>query len=120
MLWPLFSRYIKLVRAIDGWCRCYTCDKPIQVGGNDCDGGHFIPRTYSPTKYDEDNVRPQCSSCNQYHEGKPVEFERRLKLEIGDDAVANLKLRSTEPWKWNRPDMVEQVKHYKALVSEYS
>lgn len=111
-LWPLFAAYIKLLHP----ARCYTCDKAIS--GRDCQAGHWIPRTYSPVKYDENNVRPQCSHCNEFHAGRPVEFERRLRLEIGDEAVEDLKRRSTDPWKWSRGDLIEQIEYYREQVKE--
>ena len=113
-LWPLIALYIKQVHAVDGeWCRCFTCDKAIKIGTPDCHCGHYLSRRYSPTKYEEDNMRPQCGGCNGYGNGKPVEFERRLKLEIGDDAVEALKVLSTQKWKWDRYDLTEKIKYYK-------
>jgi len=117
-LWPIFAMYIKQTHSVDGdWCNCFTCDKPIQIGSYDCQAGHFIGRTYSPTKYDEDNVRPQCGGCNGYGNGKPIEFERRLKLEIGDDRVELLKATATNPWKWNKLILIDMIESYKEQLS---
>ena len=101
-LWDVFAKYIKTLHAP----KCYTCDKPIRMGTGDCQAGHFIPRNYSPTKYEEDNVRPQCSRCNKFLSGRPVEFERRLRDEIGDEAVEALKRKSTDKWKWSRTYLI--------------
>jgi len=108
-LWDVFAKYIKTLHAP----QCYTCDKPIRMGTGDCQAGHFIPRNYSPTKYEEDNVRPQCSRCNQYFSGKPVEFERRLRNEIGDEAVEALKRKSTDRWKWSRTYLITKITYYR-------
>ena len=113
-LWDVFAKYIKTLHAP----RCYTCDKPIRMGTGDCQAGHFIPRNYSPTKYEEDNVRPQCSRCNQFFSGKPVEFERRLRDEIGDEAVEALKRKSTQPWKWSRTYLITKIKYYREQLKE--
>jgi hypothetical protein len=117
-LWPIFAEYIKRNYAIDGWCECFTCQKKLQLGNQNLNAGHFLSRSYSPTKYDTRNVRPQCGSpCNKYG-GKPVEFERNLRLEIGDDHVEELKTLSTTPWKWNHGDLIEQILYYRAELKE--
>ena len=113
-LWDVFAKYIKTLHAP----QCYTCDKPIRMGTGDCQAGHFIPRNYSPTKYEEDNVRPQCSRCNQYFSGKPVEFERRLRDEIGDEAVEALKRKSTDRWKWSRTYLITKITYYREQLKE--
>lgn len=120
-LWPLIAAYVKFNHSLDGRgsCRCFTCDKSITIGDRDCQAGHFIPRTYSPTKYEEDNIRPQCSQCNEYHAGRPVEFERRLRLEIGDERVEELKRMSTESWKWDRGYLIERIEFYRAELKGY-
>ena len=113
-LWPIFALHIKKTHSADGeWCNCFTCDKSIKIGTIDCQAGHFISRSYSPVKYDENNVRPQCSTCNGYGNGKPIEFERRLKLEIGDDTVEMLKTMSTNKWKWDRFLLIDMIENYK-------
>jgi hypothetical protein len=117
-LWPLFAEYIKRNYAESDLCRCFTCNKVIRVGDRDCQAGHFIPRTKSPTKYDERNVRPQCSRCNEYGGGEWVEFERRLKDEIGRDAVEELKEESRKPWKWDRSYLIEKIEYYKTELAE--
>ena len=113
-LWPVFSAYIKAVHP----ARCFTCDKALEPGSRDYQAGHWIPRTYSPVKYHEDNVRPQCSRCNEYFAGKPVEFERRLREEINDEAVEALKRESTKNWKWCRQDLIEKINYYRDALKE--
>ena len=113
-LWDVFAKYIKTLHAP----RCYTCDKPIRMGTGDCQAGHFIPRNYSPTKYEEDNVRPQCSTCNEFFAGKPVEFERRLRDQIDDEAVEALKRKSTDKWKWSRTYLITKIEYYREQLKE--
>jgi len=113
-LWPIFALYIKKNHAVDGvHCKCFTCDKPLVIGSNDCQAGHFMPRTKSPTKYDEFNVYPQCMKCNYDGEGETVEFQRRLIDQIGKDAVDELIEKSKQPWKWDRTYLIEKIEYYK-------
>ena len=114
--WPIFSLYIKLSHRVEGnWCSCYTCGKPIEIGTINCQGGHFIARGKSPTKYHEDNVRPQCSGCNMEEKGEFVKFEKALIREIGAERVEALKKLSEEDWKWNRMDLVDMIEKYRQL-----
>lgn len=113
-LWPLFALYIKQTHSADGeYVQCFTCDKTLRIGDRSCHAGHFIPRTYSPTKYEEDNVKPQCHVCNEYHSGRPVEFRRRLIEFHGEERVVELERLSTEPWKWDRLDLIAKIGYYK-------
>lgn len=84
-LWDLFSLHQKLVHSHDGkWCNCYTCDKPIEIGTIDCQGGHAFSKAANPALwFDERAVRPQCSRCNCAEEGNHYIFNERLKQEIG-------------------------------------
>lgn len=125
-LWPLIALYVKLNHAIDGYCHCVTCGKTIRVGDPDCQCGHWLPRSYSGTKYEEDNLRPQCAQCNGAHakgrfakySGRPVEFERELRLQIGDERVEELKFMSTQPWKWGRAYLIEKINYYKTELKD--
>lgn len=84
-LWGLFSLHQKLVHSSDGkWCNCYTCDKPIEIGTIDCQGGHAFSKAANPALwFDERAVRPQCGRCNLAEEGNHYIFNERLKQEIG-------------------------------------
>ena len=112
-LWPLFAMYIKQMHSDGEYVQCFTCDKTLRIGDRDCQAGHFIPRTYSPTKYEEDNVKPQCSTCNEFHHGRPVEFRRRLIEFHGEERVVELERLSTEPWKWDKLDLIAKIAYYK-------
>ena len=120
VLWPLISRYVKLNHSKDGrYNDCFTCDNVMEIGTIQNHCGHFLPRTYSPTKYQEDNLRPTCSSCNTFYGGRPVEYERNLRLEIGDERVEELKRMSVMPWKWDRFYLIDKIEYYKAELKTY-
>ena len=77
-----FSKYIRMTHADrNGLCQCYTCTKVAHW--KDMDNGHFRGRRHLATRYDIDNCRPQCKTCNQHQEGKLEEFEDHLRREIG-------------------------------------
>lgn len=91
-LWKLFSYFTKLHASLDGiHCRCFTCNKLLKIGSEDCQGGHWLnKKNYSYHYFTEDNVRPQCNDCNCVRDGNEDVFEQRLIEQIGIHAVAYL------------------------------
>lgn len=85
-LWSLLTR---ATRAVDGFCRCYTCGRLVPFKEVHC--GHFIPRNYTATRWHEDNCRPQCVGCNIFGNGKVFDFEENLVKELGRARVERLK-----------------------------
>ena len=86
----LFSRFIRNKYVVDGKLYCYTCGKEGEVKTMHC--GHFIPRHYLATRWDEDNCRPQCVGCNVFGRGQQLDFEENLIKEIGAERVNAMKL----------------------------
>jgi len=117
-LWNEFSLYIKLVHSSDGkWCNCYTCDKPIEIGTIDCQGGHCFSKSANGNLYfDERAVRPQCSYCNCGEGGNHWIFNERLKQEIGlaawNDMYENRKKKFKKPRGW----YIDQIQYYKDQI----
>ncbi len=70
----LFSQYVRLSNAINGYCVCVTCGKRLRWKGKGKIGtpeyeagmqaGHFIQRGRLELRYDEKNVNCQCNFCN--------------------------------------------------------
>ena len=88
---------------------CYTCrktDVTLQCG-------HFVTRQYLATRWDENNCRPQCVGCNMFGGGKPFDFEERLKKELGNDFVEQMKLTRHQSLKLDRNWYKEQIEKYK-------
>ena len=116
-LWKLFTLYQKLVHSHDGeWCSCYTCGKAIKIGTKDCQGGHcWSKAAFSAIYFDERAVRPQCSNCNAFCEGRHDEFNDNLKQEIGMEAWQDLKdnrsktVKRSWAWYWDQIDYYDQA-----------
>lgn len=100
-----FSLYIRAKYAKE----CYTC----RAKGKTLQAGHFISRSYLSTRWNEDNARPQCVGCNIWGRGKPLDFEERLKGELGEQAVEQLKV--------SRKQLIKPTKtFYNLLIKVYS
>lgn len=72
-----------------GMAKCYTCPNVKHWKELQC--GHFISRQYLVTRFDLNNLRPQCVGCNLFGHGQPLIFEERLKKEIGARKVEAMK-----------------------------
>lgn len=118
-LWDLFSLHQKLVYSSDGkWCNCYTCDKPIEIGTIDCQGGHAFSKAANPALwFDERAVRPQCSRCNCAEEGNHYIFNERLKQEIGMAAWQDMYNGRKQIRTGGRQIYLQKIEYYKAEVA---
>lgn len=85
-----FSRYIRLFYSKDRKCTCYTCGNIYPI--KEVDNGHYQKREHKSVRYDENNCRPQCKTCNGdvKHNGKQDIFRVNLVNEIGEELVAEL------------------------------
>lgn len=91
----LFSRFIRYSAVEkDGLVSCYTC--PHRGEPKKMQNGHFVPRQYLATRYDEVNNHPQCYACNQLYNGQPSVYATRLEREYGAGTVAMLESKRSQ------------------------
>lgn len=69
--------------------KCYTCPKKTE-SWRDLQCGHFVPRQYLATRYDEVNCHAQCYACNMLYNGQPSAFAAKLEREYGKGTVEAL------------------------------
>jgi hypothetical protein len=109
------------VRTIAEGKPCASCDTIlVRVGriGGDYDAGHF--RSVGSAKhleFDPRNVWGQCKHCNDVLKGNGQEYERRLRLKMGDDYVDGL-LSDQEPRHYKKDDYLAIEAHYKQKLKE--
>lgn len=89
----LYSLYVrKSDMNDDGMVPCFTCDNWFHWKKIHC--GHYISRTFKYTRWDLDNLRPQCYACNVIKKGMSHIFRAKLVKEIGTKRVEELEERS--------------------------
>jgi len=113
-LWKIYSQVMKRRRSPDGlYVYCYTCDKPLEIGTSNCQLGHWLPKGgYSAHYFTENNTRPQCYHCNINLSGNSAVFERRLREEIGAEAVEQIYESRHETKKLSREWYQAQIDRY--------
>lgn len=68
------SMYIRLKYADKkGYVKCVTCGV-VRHWKDQMDCGHYIPRTHNATFLCEENLHPQCKSCNVFAKGRMDEY----------------------------------------------
>lgn len=79
--------------------------------------GHWIPRNILITRFDEDNVRPQCVGCNMFNKGRSDVFSVNL-LKEGVD-IEELSSRRFKIFKVDSRWYEEKIAYYKGKTEEY-
>jgi len=67
---------------------CYTCGRKFLWKDLDC--GHYIKRRFLNTRWDLDNLRPQCQYCNRNLGGNYRIYETKIANELGQEGVMKL------------------------------
>ena len=80
----VFSKYIRY--RDEG--QCFTCPKKDHPKKMQC--GHFNPRQYLATRYDETNNHCQCYACNMLYGGNPATYSVRMIDKYGIEHVRKL------------------------------
>lgn len=109
-----YVRYTNQFPPGSGFCKCYTCGNVLPIKKIQC--GHYISRRYFVTRFELDNLRPQCSGCNKWRGGEPVKFRQNLIEEIGDTRVNRIEMLSRLSGERHLPRewLIEQILEYRA------
>ena len=103
----VFSRWVRLSNSDDkGYCECVTCNK--KVHWYDIQAGHFMSRRHYSTRWDQDNVKPQCKACNIFGQGKQYEYSIYLGKSVSDDLLA----KSRQLIKYSVVDLQNMIDFY--------
>lgn len=93
---------------------CYTCNnrKPWQ----EMHAGHCITRAHWGTRFDLDNIRPQCPDCNLFHGGRQTRFAMLLASELGQDAWLDMTMVRAKSTERHERDWLEgYIRYYETL-----
>lgn len=114
----VFSLYIRLKYAdFRGYAPCFTCDE--RLPWQELQAGHFIRRQHSSVRFHEDNVRPQCRSCNEFRDGMEHSFEERLRDELGDEEVDDLIELGRREEQYTEAWYRERTRYYRGQVAKF-
>ena len=112
----VFSIYIRQKHEDNkGNVECYTCRKLFTV--KTIQNGHFVSRQYLATRWSDDNCRPQCWGCNGFGKGRLLDYEERLKQDLGAKLVETMKASRHISLKLDRHWYTAEIEKYKLLIT---
>lgn len=95
-----------------GQCVCVTCgivlpwtlpkESPVQM-----QTGHFLAGRLACILFEEDNVSPQCSTCNGHKSGMPQEYRRWMEAVRGTYAIERLEALKRKSISLDRETLVD-------------
>lgn len=113
----VFSLYIRKSWANDlGQVACYTCGKVDDISKMQC--GHYISRSHMNTRWDENNCRVQCYSCNICKSGNYAYYAERLQKELGDKNWKKLMKKRDTTTQWTKDEMIKEILKYRKKLEE--
>lgn len=113
-----FSKFIRARDSKDGMFYCCSCGqlKPYASA----DAGHFINRRWMATRWREDNVHAQCSSCNRFDEGNASGYALFMLKKYGQAHVEYLQALKNNGYKYTDFEVELLIKEYKQKVKDYA
>jgi len=115
----IFSKYVRLSNADkNGYVKCYTCGVKKYWEKDGMQAGHFMSRKHTATRFDEQNVKPQCYSCNCHFYGRQFEFGKNLDKEFGEGTSDTLLQKSRQTQKNTVSELQDLIKLYTNKLEE--
>lgn len=99
-----------------GICECISCSvrKPYKEMQN----GHFVSRSSSSLRFDDENCNGQCVSCNMFKQGNQYAYAKALDLKYGDGTADRLHDRRFETHKFSIGELEDIISEAKANIKE--
>jgi len=116
----LIQKYVRLKAADDdGWVTCVTCGV-VRQWNDQMQGGHFIERSYLGTKLLEENINPQCSTCNGPFGGtassNPIQYTFYMEDTYGREFIEELEVLKQESRKYYTQEVEDLKKEYQEKI----
>ncbi len=98
-----------------GMVDCFTCGV-TKNWKYEIDAGHFQSRGKYATRWDEQNVKPQCKRCNGFRGGEQYRFAKNLDILYGEGTAEWLEFESNQSARFTNDELLVKIKHYTELV----
>ncbi len=103
-----------------GTCVCVTCGnvRPWSSHSGLMQTGHFLGSRCFGILFEEDNVAPQCSSCNGFHGGMPEQYGMWMLAVRGQAVIDRLRALKATTRKFTRDELVDMRIEFKRRLKE--
>jgi hypothetical protein len=112
----MFSKYIRLKYAKNGYVRCYTCGKVKYWKKMQC--GHGFGGRGNSILFDEEICRPQCYSCNVGKGGNYDIFHAKLEEEYGFGFLQRKLRQKNEIKQFTELELENLYSYYKEQINQ--
>ena len=95
---------------------CFTCghrNDPKKM-----QNGHFVPRQFNSTRYNEKNCNCQCYACNMFYGGQPDIYTLKLQEKYGEGIIKELNALRQKTKQWLPVELEELIKIYQQKLEE--
>ena len=107
----VFSLMVRYSNSKNGYCQCITCGRKYPIKQIQC--GHFMSRKNYSTRWELENVAPQCYSCNVMQQGRQYEFAKQ----IGEKKAQKMLQLSKQIVKFSNQDLLDKIAKYKKIIA---
>lgn len=96
---------------------CITCGirRPIKELQN----GHFVGRTASITRFNEENCNCQCMGCNVFKHGDLYNYSLKLDQKYGEGTANSLHLLGQQTYKFTAIELQEIITTSEERIAEF-
>lgn len=111
----VFSQWVRMSNADHkGFCKCVTCGRSYHW--KQIQAGHFMSRKHYSTRWDEDNVKPQCKACNVFNQGEQYKYSIHLGQELSESLLS----KSRQIQKFTTADIEYLIELYSDRLKKIS
>lgn len=100
-----------------GIVQCISC--PKRGPWKEFQNGHFVSRSSSALRFDDENCNAQCVGCNMFKQGNQYEYGRALDLKYGNGTADKLHDRRFETHKFTVQELQDIIDEAKANLAHY-
>ena len=96
---------------------CFTCFKTFRW--QNTDAGHYEPRQFNNTRYDDRNVQVQCKTCNVWKGGQKTIFAVQLQKKYGKGILDDLRNKAKQTKQFTKDELKSIIKKYDRELLKY-
>lgn len=106
----VFNRFIRTRDSEDGYFKCISDGNiyPTEL----MDAGHYVPKTCSFLRFNEDNVHGESKKCNAFDSFHLIGYRKNLIEKIGEEKVNWLEENKRTVKTWTRDELLEIILKY--------
>jgi len=95
---------------------CITCSRLLKR--KEAHAGHFIPRNYGATLFDETNVHLQCPQCNCFGHGEVLKYRRAIEKLYGEGYDVLLEEKAMVTKKFSVEELEDLKRYFTERIKE--